>query len=128
MNNSKSINTILFENDVKNKRTMLKIDCEGAEYLSLPYMSEELTENIDIFVLELHWLGEHYYDAIKLLEQLNKNFTLVHCHGVPWCGAIIMDGESIPNVVELTFINKNKDTNNLGNIFYRQGLDLVEYV
>lgn len=127
ISNNKSLNSILLENKVQNEKTLLKIDCEGAEYNTIPYVNEDLLANVDVLILELHWIADHYFEAIELLEQLNKNYTLIHSHGISWCGTLTINEEKIPNVIELTFVNKNIDTNNLGNIFYRPEIDKIQY-
>lgn len=104
-------------------RVLLKIDTEGAEY---EYFLDEdydfLRRVCSGIILEIHTLQDpvRRVMAKKILKDLNKSFILTHIHGNVWGGESGFDGFSVPNVMELSFVNRDY----VGNRFER---DLGEY-
>ena len=86
------------------------MDIEGAEYQAFDDIFA-YQKNITGIVLELHFTNKESTDkAVKLLHYLNKNFLLLHVHGnntAPHKFATANSIGHIPNVLELTYINKN---------------------
>lgn len=96
---------------LKTKKVFIKMDIEGSEYEAftdiLPHHN-----NITGIVLEIHFRDhERTKQAVRLLSDLGKHFVLLHVHGNNCC---VKSGFStlnsigvIPDVIELTYINKN---------------------
>ena len=54
---------------------MLKLDCEGAEYTILPYLSEKsLLDSVSLVAIEWHYKGPDM--LVHLLEK--NNFKVIH--------------------------------------------------
>jgi hypothetical protein len=87
----------------------LKVDVEGAEY---DYFLQTDIEKISSFTngisLEIHWIDnpEKRNQFIEMMHKLSPYFTLCHIHGNNWGNVFYIDNFNIPNVLELTFINK----------------------
>lgn len=92
-----------------NNKVLLKIDTEGAEYEY--FMNEDiafLSECCTGIILEVHHLNEPMRQLIfkRILKDLQKYFYLTHIHGNNWGGEFGLEGFSVPNVLELSFVNK----------------------
>lgn len=89
------------------------MDIEGGEFPWMLNITEKQLKNFKQIVIEFHYITnkDKTDTAIKCIEKLNKFFYLIHVHGNNGCGT----ENGIPNVIELTFINKNyfKTTPNL---------------
>jgi len=84
------------------------MDIEGGEYPWLLSLTEGKLQKFKQICIEFHGLcsdgwGTKYKDKIKCLEKLNKTHYAMHVHGNN-NGPIY---DSIPDVLELTYINKN---------------------
>lgn len=95
---------------------LLQIDIEGAEYRNLLATPDETLGRFRIMVLELHGLGR-VLDARTLqsaigpfVEKLGAQFTCVHAHPNNCCGEVVVPGTdiTIPNVLELTFVRRDR--------------------
>lgn len=88
---------------------LLKIDTEGAEY---EYFMDENIQLLGLFctgiILEIHHLNEPMRQLImkRILKDLDNHFYLTHIHGNNWGGEFGLEGFSVPNVMELSFVNK----------------------
>lgn len=88
---------------------LLKIDTEGAEY---EYFMDENIQLLGLFctgiILEIHHLNEPMRQLImkRILKDLDEYFFLTHIHGNNWGGEFGLEGFSVPNVMELSFVNK----------------------
>ena len=107
------------QNEDNNKKLILKMDVEGAEWdvlLQTPIATLELFEQI---VIEIHWLhsdGQNYNGKNLLkpimkkktdvLKKLNSLFYLYHVHAVNFSPFFYIDRFKLPQALELTFVNK----------------------
>jgi hypothetical protein len=92
---------------------LLQIDIEGAEYVTLLGVSEQLLARFRVIVLELHsiesWAHPDFMRiAEALLDRLLARFHLVHSHPNNCCGITNIDGVLAPRVLELTFLRKDR--------------------
>ncbi|MBT3514166.1 MAG: hypothetical protein HOB32_05175 [Nitrospina sp.] len=117
--NCNTIEGHITQNEDSNKSMILKMDVEGAEWdvlLQTPSATLELFEQI---VIEIHFLHSVHpnYDGKNLLKpvmekrtailkKLNSLFYLYHVHAVNWSPLYYIDSFRIPNVLELTLVNK----------------------
>lgn len=99
----------LIENNDENKKILLKLDVEGAEWGILEKIIDESSENILAIILEIHKLYKYsrIMSYIRVLEKINSKFTLVHLHGNNYCKSFIIGGKEISDALELTLINNN---------------------
>jgi len=111
----------------KDSSLLLKIDVEAAEW---KVFAEEPVENIKKFrqiVVEYHWLSEEhqhplYLQAVKKIEQ--AGLVATHLHGNNYGGGLQYFGEySIPNVLEVTYIQKPASGKCSNNIPYHLDMD-----
>ena len=88
----------------------LKIDVEGAEYDYFEKVDmDKLASITNGIILETHWTTN---DTIRercfnIIQKINKYFILCHTHGNNMGGTYIFEGYNIPDIFELSFINKN---------------------
>jgi hypothetical protein len=101
-------NTNLHELIDKYNNIFLKMDIEGGEYPWLKSINSEQLNKIKQIVIEFHGItndswGCNYNDKVECLEKLSNTHYIVHAHGNNY-GPVV---NNIPNVIELTYINKN---------------------
>ena len=88
---------------------LLKIDVDGAEYEALSKISRKSFSRFEQIVIEFHDLkGENTLNGKfhEILKTLNEDFFVIHLHPnnfEPW---IVINGFSLPNVLEVTFLNR----------------------
>lgn len=87
---------------------LLKMDVEGAEWDVLCNSDSNIFNKFSQIVLELHDMNkkENHEKIVKALQNLNKTHALINMHGNNWQGYEICDGFSIPDALEVTYINK----------------------
>ena len=102
----------IFEQNLDNKRIVLQMDIEGAEYETLLNISYEQLRSVDVLVLEIHGferiLSRAFYPIVKaLFDRLLTVFNVFHLHPNN-AGSVargIKDWE-IPSLIEITFVSK----------------------
>lgn len=92
----------------KYNNIFLKMDIEGGEYPWLLQIDENQLKKFKQIVIEFHGITNNgwncnYNDKINCLEKLSKTHYIVHAHGNNY--APVVNG--IPDVIELTYVNKN---------------------
>ena len=92
---------------------ILQMDIEGAEYESLINCSSQLLDRFRVICIELHHIGEwrnpRYFEFVeKGLSRLTKNHDCVHTHPNNSASLFSFDGIELPNVMELTFLRKDR--------------------
>ena len=103
-NTAISINKIL-EN---HQNVILKVDIEGDEYKILDQILDN-SNKINTLIIEFHDIHKNI-DKIEEFIIKSKDLKLIHIHANNFAGSN-KDGD--PNVIELTFININKNGLNL---------------
>jgi FkbM family methyltransferase len=86
---------------------LLKIDIEGWEYEVLDAIPQDLLAKSPIILLEVHDLNTRLTDFVRIIEKINQDFALVHIHPNNWGTTFNLDGHEFPEVLELSFVNKN---------------------
>jgi len=114
-----------------NKKIFLKMDIEGSEFNWLDSMSEVELNNFSQIVIEVHWPFDIY--RMNMLKKLNATHYIIHIHGNNYCdrdipnhlpsgrtfdGTVtinnnIMPQINLPEVFEVTYINKKLCNNSL---------------
>ena len=84
------------------------MDIEGGEYPWLLNINESQLSKFKQIVIEFHGITNdgwncRYDDKVKCLEKLSKTHYIVHAHGNNNSPLV----NNIPDVIELTYINKN---------------------
>jgi len=101
-------NTNLSQFTEKYNNIFLKIDIEGGEYPWITSLDESKLNRFKQIVIEFHGITNESFgcgvvDKIKCLEKLSRTHYIVHAHGNNNGG----ETNKIPNVIELTYVNKN---------------------
>lgn len=105
-NDDKTTNlNFLFE---RYNNIFLKMDIEGWEFEWLLQMTPDKLEKIKQIAIEVHGVNDDSWnfkqkDKINCFNKLNEKFYLIHLHGNNNAGM----QNNIPDVLELTYINKN---------------------
>jgi hypothetical protein len=100
------------------KNIFLKMDIEGCEWEWLNQITETHLKNISQLVIELHGITNNswhnnftfeyfnttIHDKLNCLKKFSNTHYLIHAHGN---NADKTSHAGIPNVIELTYINKN---------------------
>ena len=93
----------------KYDKIFLSIDIEGGEYPWLLSLTQDKLQKFKQICIEFHGLNDTWppssslSDKIKCLKKLNQSHYIMHAHGNN-CGGI---QNNIPDVLEITYINKN---------------------
>ena len=118
--NCNTIENHINENGDTGKRLLLQMDVEGAEWDTLIHTPNSVLGLFDQIVIEVHGLasdvskpldGGELYEVvmdkkIKVLRKINALFYLYHVHANTEGGLYYIDWFKIPDVLELTFVNK----------------------
>ena len=125
--NHNTLENHIKQNNDGNKKMILKIDVEGAEWDILRHIPDAVLGLFDQFSIEVHFLhstGLHstgpYYRGNKLSEleitkktdvikKIKKSYYLYHVHANNNSPLYYINGFKIPNCMELTFINKKQN-------------------
>ncbi len=119
---TKSLNTIenhINENGDNNKKLLLKIDVEGAEWDTLFHIPDAILGSFEQLAIEIHNLHSFCpdYNGINLskfkldqktrvIKKINKLFYLYHLHANNYQPLFYINRFKLPNAMELTFVNK----------------------
>lgn len=101
----------LIKNDVKDERILLKMDIEGNEYpiFNEPGFIGNLNV-VDQLIIEFHDLKNRLRELESIVNELKKQFYIVHIHGNNYSGGFYIYRESsdiyFPDVAEMTFVRK----------------------
>ncbi|RUR20319.1 hypothetical protein ELY21_02030 [Legionella sp. km535] len=100
---------------IEGKKLFIKMDIEGAEYDAFSGIMKH-KDNVTGIALEIHFNdARSVQNAITLLKQLEKHFVLIHVHGNNYATSTGFSTTkslgTIPNVIELSYINKALVTN-----------------
>lgn len=114
--NCDTLHSHINKNGDNDKRIFLKMDVEGAEWLTFLHMPEDTLQQCDQIALEMHDLSglgvNTMYPAVTLEEKvavLKKITNYFHCwnvHANNYASMFIIDGYKVPDVMEMTFVNK----------------------
>lgn len=106
-----TLKTILKENGHENEKKMiLKMDVEGAEWDIINALSSELICKFSQITLELHNITdiENRDSIVGVLEKLNKTHQPIWIHANNSGGAEQADEIIIPNLLEITYANRDE--------------------
>ncbi len=93
---------------------LLQMDIEGAEYATLAAAPRQLLRRFRMIVIEWHHLPSILTKprfsarALKAIENLREDFVTVHLHPNNVSGAVEIEGEMIPRVVEATLLRRDR--------------------
>jgi glycosyltransferase involved in cell wall biosynthesis len=99
----------------------MKIDIEGHEFRVFPTFTETQWNKIKQLVIEIHTPGDiqlhpSYFNRLSdvthdvmfnMLKTINRTHTLIHVHPNNGCKTHVVDGITLPNVFECTYIRND---------------------
>ncbi len=92
--------------DLQNKKMLLKIDIEGAEYDVLKDESfYRHTDNMVQVIFEFHYIKERLAELTELVKRLERTHTLVHIHANNNAGVFNCQGKQVPEALEVVFLH-----------------------
>jgi len=104
----KTFSTHIDEYQLSDKKLMLKIDVDGAEY---PVFKDadiyKRLDNVVQLIIEFHDLDKYIHQVIETIENLATSHTLIHIHGNNYGEPFSYEGKSIPRVIEATLIHNS---------------------
>lgn len=123
LNSFNDINNITLESwinekieDQSNNRLLLQMDIEGSEIEVLYAASLSLLNRFKCIIIEFHHfhkivdeLGLKIYSNI--FDKILKNHYIIHIHPNNDSKILNINNNNIPNLLEITFLNKNKVKN-----------------
>jgi hypothetical protein len=112
-----------YENDL-----LLQVDIEGSEYAVLEQTPIHILSRFRIMVIEFHDLFNlfdpikfHYYE--RVFSKLAELFYIVHLHPNNFAPPMRKDGLVIPDVVEITFLRRDRPVAEEADIKFPHPLD-----
>ncbi len=104
-------------NSDQGKRIFLKMDVEGAEWLAFLNMPEHILLQCNQIAIEVHDLSglgiNTMYPQVPLeqkiavMEKITQHFHCWNVHVNNYASMFIVDGYKVPDVMEMTLVNKN---------------------
>lgn len=114
-----------------NEKIFLKMDIEGSEFNWLDSMSETELQKFSQIIIDVHWPFDVY--RMNMLNKLNSTHYIIHIHGNNECardtppylpsgrthdGTVTINNNlltqiNLPEILEITYINKNICDNTL---------------
>lgn len=108
------------ENGDNDKRLLLQMDVDGAEWDTLLQTPNSVLKLFDQVIIEVHGLGTDASKAlnggevylaslnkkIRVLKKINEMFNLYHVHANTEGSLHYIGWHKIPDVLELTYVNK----------------------
>ena len=102
MMDHETLNYEIVKNNHEHSNLLLKMDIEGSEYGLLYNLDPEILNRFSQLVFEMHDVI-YFPQMIQFLEKVNSQFILIHIHANNNDSRV---DDGIPNVLELTFVNK----------------------
>jgi hypothetical protein len=114
-----SLDDWVSESSGENEELALQIDIEGSEYECLLAASDETLMRFRFIVLEVHDLRSAFTRSglallNSLLRKLKASHEIVHLHPNNCCGGVFERELVWPDVLELTFIRKDRISETMG--------------
>lgn len=100
-----------------NDDLMMQMDIEGAEYETLLATPDSIMEKFRILIVEFHDFHQldnkpHYNLVNATIEKIRERFEPVHLHANNYEKVANVHGVLMPNVIEVTFLRKDRVKNN----------------
>jgi hypothetical protein len=111
----------------KGKSLLLKCDVEGSEWNLFDHASKETLEAFDQIVVEFHHIqylyNQDHYDLYKrVFEKLHVSHSPIHSNSNNYGAYFILGGYLVPELLEVTYINRRLIDSIQQNKFERNGL------
>jgi len=104
----KTFKTHVEEYQLTNKKILLKIDVDGAEYLVFKDTDiYNQLNNVVQLIIEFHDLDQKLKEVHNIIKKLADTHTLIHIHGNNYGDPFEYNKKIIPKVIEATFIHNS---------------------
>ena len=95
------------------KDLILKIDIEGSEWNVLDEASGPELSKFRQIIVEFHWLSEIMNEdfrkkVLRVLKKISETHIVINSHPNNWSDVLVIENLQIPNVVEVTFLRREK--------------------
>ena len=112
---------------------MLQMDIEGAEWTVLAGASARLLSRFRIMVIEFHWMSMLFNSfteqvVIDVIQRLLATHHVVHNHPNNAAWIKEQDGVEVPEVIEVTFLRKDRASTTRHATEFPHTLDIVNMV
>lgn len=114
----------LQNNGDRDRRFVLKMDVEGAEWDVLRSVPDTVLTRCDLLVLEAHdlaCLGRStaypvmpVEEKVRVLRRLNRHFYCWHVHANNYASVHVIGGFKVPDVMEITWLNRTRYVGHAG--------------
>ena len=101
------IESHVMKNKDLDKRKLLKINVEGAEYETILAMKLNILESFEQIIITVYNTNENLKDLRNLLEKLNKVFYIFHIHANNVKKDSLVNQYSLPKVLEICWVRKD---------------------
>jgi hypothetical protein len=97
------------------QRGALKFDIEGAEFDALAATDVSQLADFEVIVCEIHWLenlvDSVFFDRVRhAIDKLTTYHVPIHLHANNCSNVALVEGLSIPQVLEISFLRRDLDT------------------
>lgn len=101
-----------YEENGSQGEVYFKMDTEGAEYdyfLDDRFDYSKFKNRVMGIALEIHWIKDlEFQEKFRILaNKLEQDYVLCHVHGNVWCDEFEYNGETLIDVMELTYLRKD---------------------
>ncbi|MGM9558734.1 FkbM family methyltransferase [Anaerovibrio slackiae] len=114
----KSLEQFLLENNhTCEDGIILKMDVEGAEWEVLENTQSEIWDKFSQITMEMHWIlnEANYSKIVNALKNINKTHIPIYVHGNNNRGYELGYGYTVPDVLEVTYVNIREYKNHIRN-------------
>jgi len=105
---SKDYKTLAFHYknyDLFDKKIILKIDIEGAEYsIFNDPITYDLIPNAIQILLEVHYVEQNIENLMEIISRISTTHTVIHIHANNHSGTFRYNNKDVPRTMEITFI------------------------
>jgi len=126
---SKDYKTLAFhyrKYNLFDKKIILKIDVEGAEYAVFNDLKTyDLIQNAIQILLEVHYVEQNIENLLEIVGRITNTHTVIHIHANNHSGTFRYKDKNVPRTMEITFILNEyvKEGDHVDSTYPISGLD-----
>jgi hypothetical protein len=118
--NFKTLESWIYDKNIEGNELVLQMDIEGSEWDVIKYVSVETLKRFRILIIEFHGFAQRfdsdssYEENINILNKILSEFLVLHTHINNCCDLNKVRKYALPDVIEITFLRKNRVKNITG--------------